>query len=512
MTAEPRRRRPRARAKRAADEIHQRPWRVLENLQPPMELLSADQVEAIHRASLALLRDLGVEFMSAEARGVLARAGADVDDASGIVRFDPAMIEDAVAKAPSSFTLHARNPARSLPVGGRHVVHTLVSSAPNISDLDAGRRPGTHEDQRNLMKLGQMLNVIHMGGISPVEAMDLPVHSRNLDLVHGFLTLTDKAFMCRCIGREQVIDTLDMCAAAFGKTREDLNGFPVVMTNININSPRRMDEPLTIGAMTMADHGQPVTVTPFTLAGAMAPVTLAGALTQQNAEALALIAFLQIYRPGTPVAYGGFTSNVDMKSGAPAFGTPEYAKGVIATGQLTRRYGLPYRASNVNASNAPDAQAAYESMMSLWACMTGGVNLIYHGAGWLEGGLTASYEKVIIDADLLQMTDEMMLPIEVSDETIALDAVAEAGVGGHFFGAAHTIGRYETAFYEPLVSDWRNFENWRDAGAPQADVRANALWKQLLREYQPPPMDSGVRETLDACMARRKKDIGEGKW
>ena len=507
----PRRRR-QGRAKRDANELEQRPWRAVRNPFKPVELLNAEQVERVHRASLKVLQDMGVEFMSSDALDVLERAGAQVDRDTQIVRFDPALVEESVALAPSEFDVEARNPEHSVHIGGDHMVFTLVSSAPNINDLDAGRRPGTYEDQCNLIRLEQSLNIIHCGAITPVEALDMPVHSRHLDLIHAYLTLSDRTFSGRAIGRQRIIDTLEMTCIAHGISREEMTKRPRVMTNINVNSPRRMDSELLLGAMEMMDNGQPVAVTPFTLAGAMSPVTIAGSLTQQNAEALAVLAFTQIYKPGTPVIYGGFTSNVDMKSGAPAFGTPEYVKATIAGGQLARRYKLPYRSSNVNAANSVDAQAAYESLMSLWACMLGGANLIWHGAGWLEGGLASSYEKVIIDADLLSQMVEIMSPIEISDDSLALDAIEDVGIAGHFFGTAHTLERYENAFFQPMVSDWRNFENWSDAGAPSAAQHANRVWKQLLADYEAPPMDAGRREALDEYLAKRKVEIGEGSW
>jgi len=249
-------------------------------------------------------------------------------------------------------------------------------------------------------------------------------------------------------------------------------------------------------------------ITPFTLAGAMAPVTVAGAVVQQNAEALAGIAFCQIVNPGAPVIYGGFTSNVDMKSGAPAFGTPEYSRAALVGGQLARRYGLPYRSSNANASNVVDAQAAYESEMSLWGAVLGHANLVKHAAGWMEGGLCASFEKVVLDAELLQMMAEFLVPIEVNEATLGLDAIAEVGPGGHFFGAAHTMDRYESAFYSPILSDWRNFETWQEAGAETATMRANAIYKRLLADFEPPPLDPAIREELAAFVAKRKKEGG----
>jgi trimethylamine--corrinoid protein Co-methyltransferase len=258
----------------------------------------------------------------------------------------------------------------------------------------------------------------------------------------------------------------------------------------------------------MSARNQVIVITPFTLSGAMSPATLAGALAQQNAEALAGIAFTQMVGPGAPVIYGGFTSNVDMKSGAPAFGTPEYTKAALAGGQLARRYKLPYRSSNANASNAVDAQAAYESEMSLWGAAMGHANLVMHGAGWMEGGLTTSFEKTVLDAELLQMMAEFLTPIEVTEETLGLEAVREVGPGGHFFGAAHTLARYESAFYAPILSDWRNFETWQEAGSPDATKRANALYKRLLKDYTPPPLDPAVAEELAAFVARRKAEGG----
>jgi trimethylamine--corrinoid protein Co-methyltransferase len=282
------------------------------------------------------------------------------------------------------------------------------------------------------------------------------------------------------------------------------------MTVINTNSPLRLDGPMSDGLIEMAIHGQPVVATPFTLAGAMSPVSIAGALAQQNAEALFMVTLAQLARAGAPVVYGAFTSNVDMRTGSPAFGTPESTKGAIASGQLARRYGLPWRSSNATASNVVDAQAAYESEMAVWGAVMGGVNLLYQGAGWLEGGLTASFEKLVLDAEILQMMAELCVPIPVDEDELAVAALAEVGPGGHFFAAPHTLERYETAFYRPLLSDWRNFETWQEDGARTATQRANRIWKQLLAESAPPPLDPPVAEALDAFVARRKREIEAG--
>jgi trimethylamine--corrinoid protein Co-methyltransferase len=262
------------------------------------------------------------------------------------------------------------------------------------------------------------------------------------------------------------------------------------------------------GLCAMAKAGQPVAMTPFTLAGAMSPVTIAGALVQQNAEALALIALAQMVSPGVPVMYGGFTSNVDMRTGSPAFGTPEYAKAALASGQLARRYNIPFRSSNVTASNCVDVQAAYEGGMSLWGTVMGGVNLIEHAAGWLEGGLTASFEKLILDAEMLQMMREFLTPIKIDEDSMGLDAIKEVGPGGHFFGTGHTLARFEHAFYEPMLSDWRNFENWQDGGSKTGTERANGIWKELLRSYEAPALDPGIADGLDDYVARRKEELG----
>jgi trimethylamine--corrinoid protein Co-methyltransferase len=304
-----------------------------------------------------------------------------------------------------------------------------------------------------------------------------------------------------------VDDALEVASLVRGVSRDELAAEPSLITIINTNSPLRLDGPMGDGLMEMALHGQPVVATPFTLAGAMSPVSLAGAIAQQNAEALFMVALAQIVRPGAPMVYGAFTSNVDMRTGSPAFGTPESVKSQFASGQMARRYGLPWRSSNATASPVVDAQAAYEAEMAVWGAVMAGVNLLYQGAGWLEGGLTASYEKLIIDAEILQMMAEVLQPLEVSEASLGFDAIAEAGPGGHFFGTAHTLERYETAFYRPLVSEGRNFETWLADGSRTATERANSIWKRLLAEAAPPPLDPAIIEELDAFVERRKREI-----
>ena len=365
----------------------------LRNPYPPIEQFSADQIEAIHETSLTILEEIGLRVLSDEARDIYRNGGCDVDDTTFHVRFDRDLLMATIAHAPGEVQMHARNPARNISVGGNHVVFATVGGAPNISDIDNGRRPGTLDAFSDLARLAQSFDVIHVLG-PMVEPIDIQPSMRHLDSTFAMMTLADKVPFVYARGREAVADAVEMIRIARGVSHETLRNEPSCYTVVNANSPLQLDVPMSKGVIDFARLGQVMILTPFTLAGAMAPVTVAGALAQQNAEALAGIALAQMTNPGTPVVYGGFTSNVDMKSGAPAFGTPEYVKAAFASGQLARRYGLPWRSSNVNASNAPDVQSAYESQMSLWGALMGGANFMLHGAGWLEGGLTASFEKV----------------------------------------------------------------------------------------------------------------------
>jgi trimethylamine--corrinoid protein Co-methyltransferase len=501
---------PRRRERRTVQRVPQMAWRDIAVPYAPYEVLSADRIEAIHDASLRVLEEIGMEVLHAPSRALLKSAGLDVDGGSQRVRFDRAFIEQAIARAPAEFTLRARNPQRSVTLGGNRVVVSSVGGPAYISDLDRGRRDGSYADMCDFIRLVQSLNIIHQEGGGPVEPLDLPAETRHLDLYLAQITLTDKTWQGWALGGDRAEDAIEMNRIALGLTRDEMARTPAQLTIVNTNSPLRLDIPMAEGLTAYARAGQAVVVTPFTLSGAMSPVTIAGALAQQNAEALAVIALTQTINPGAPVVYGGFTSNVDMRTGAPAFGTPEYAQAVLAGAQLARRYRLPFRASNVNASNAVDVQAAYESAMSLWACFAGHVNLLYQAAGWLEGGLTASFEKLILDAEMLQMMAAFVAPMTVDDDTLGISAIAEVGPGGHFFGAAHTLARYEGAFYRPLLSDWRNFETWREAGALDGTRRANAIWKELLKTYEQPPLDPAIRDELDAYVDRRKEEIVKG--
>ncbi len=475
----------------------------------PIELLSVDQVEAIHEGALRVLEDVGVEMMGAAARTTFRGAGALVDNETGLTRIPREVVAAALTTAPAQFTVTPRNPARRLVLGDDRVYFGLVAGPPTVEDRIRGRRSGNLADYVELLQLAQSFDAIHFVGNQPTPPVELAPNIRHLHTYRANVTATDRVFHCLAIGRERTLDGIETMAIARGLTREEVVDEPCVLTIISVNSPRRFDEAMTDGLQAMAEHGQPAVVTPFTLMGAMTPVTLAAALTQQHAEALAGITLTQLTRPGCPVVYGAFTSNVDLRSGAPAFGTPENARATIAAGQLARRVGLPYRASNASASNAVDAQAAYESQMSLWACLLGGAHLVYHGAGWMEGGLTASYEKVVLDVEMIRMLAATFAGSDVTVDEIeaGIEAIAEVPTGGHFFGSPHTLARYKTAFHAPLLSDWRNHEAWEEAGSEPTDVRATRVWQDALARYVEPSLDDEVRARLDAFVARREREL-----
>jgi trimethylamine---corrinoid protein Co-methyltransferase len=482
-------------------------YRHLINPFEPVKLFSDDQVESMHLAALGILERQGMRILSPRGRAALAAAGASVDEATHIVRLDPQLVTRALATVPAETNIIARNPERSCRVGGRHVVFAPVAGPPSMSDQERGKHSGTIADYRDWVRLAQSFDVIHVLG-QMVEPQDSPVAERHLDTSFAQLTLGDKAPYFYCRGDGQLADCFAMLRIACGIDEKTFQAEPRCYTICNTNSPLQLDLPMTDGIMEFARQGQLVIVTPFTLAGAMAPITIAGALTLAHAEALFGITLTQLVRPGTPVMYGSFTSNVDMKSGSPAFGTPEYAKAAFGAGQLARHIGVPWRCSSATASNSPDAQSAYESQMSLWGALLGGCHFVLHAAGWLEGGLTASTEKFILDVEMLQMFAELFQPVSASMEELGIDAIAEVGPGGHFFAAAHTMQRYRDAFYSPLVSDWRNFGAWADGGAKTATQRAGALWRERLAAYQPPLIEAAVVEELSAFVARRRQEGG----
>src|SRR5450631_342950 len=480
----------------------------LANRWPPLEILSAEQVERILMAAFQVLEEAGLEIRSPEARAVYRSAGALVDEETQMVRLGRDIVEAHLAHAPERFVLHARNPDRHLHVGDNVVNFGPVHGAPNISEREGGRRYGDLEGFRNILKLTHALGILHWQGGIVVEPVDVPVATRHLAAYQAHIECADIVWAARGVGGVQAEDALAMSAIEHGCTIEDLAARPTLMSVTNVNSPRRVDAEILDNIMVMARHGQCVVITPFTLMGAMAPVTLAGALVQQTAEALCIVALCQMLRPGTPCVLGGFTSNVDMRTGSPAFGTPEYVNAVLASAQIGRRLKIPVRTSAVNASPVVDAQSTYETAFSLQAAILSHSHLINHAAGWLEGGMSASLEKIVVDAELLRNWAEILRPVSFSDDDLAVDAIKDVAAGGHFFSEAHTLARYESAFYRPLLSDWSNFENWTDAGARNATERATGIWKKALADYVAPPLDPAVKEAIDAFVAHRTRELG----
>jgi trimethylamine--corrinoid protein Co-methyltransferase len=457
----------------------------LNNPFTPQGVFSEDRIEAIHETALRVLEELGIKVLLPEARALFRQAGARVDDSSQMVHIGREIVEAALATAPRRFTLHGGAPERHLDMQLGTLAFQSGAGAPNCTDLKRGRRPGTLEDVEELTRLVQHFDAIQM--LSPgVEPQDIPIHLRHYAFTRMQLVNSDKVPFVFSRGTAQVLDGFEMIAGFRGLSEDDFRTTPHCYTIINTNSPRQIDVPMAQGLIDFARHGQASVVTPFCLMGAMAPVTVAGAMTLSHAEALAGITLTQLARPGAPVFYGAFASNVDMKSGAPAFGTPEQVKASLAAGQLARRIGLPWRNAAGCAANINDAQAAHETEISAWGALLSGATIIIHAAGWIEGGLSVSYEKFITDMEMVQVMAELCAATPADEADIAFDALREVQPGGHFFGCAHTMERYSTAFYDPLVADWSNFGTWTERGAVDANQRATGLWQRILAEHKPP--------------------------
>ncbi len=488
--------------------IEQMPWRLPVNIDRPTEPLGEEGVAAIHDTAMRILEEIGIEFLNDEALALFREAGCTIEGIN--VRMGRDWVMEMVGKAPSSFTITPRNPDRKIVLGEGHILFGNVSSPPNYWDRETGKVVGTRAHCRSLLKLTQYFNCIHFAGGYPVEPVDIHASVRHLDVLYDKLTLTDKVAHAYSLGKERVEDVMEMVRIAGGLTHAEFETEPRMYTNINSTSPLKHDFPMIDGCLRLVRRGQAVIVTPFTLAGAMAPVTMAGAVAQSIAEALSAIALFQHVRPGCPCVIGTFTSNVDMKSGAPAFGTPEYMRATQMTGQLARFYGLPLRSSGVCAANVPDGQAMWETSNSLWAAVQSGTNMVYHAAGWLEGGLIASPEKFVMDCEVIQMIQRYLEPevVSTTPDDLALEAIREVGGAGHFFGLQHTQDRYTKAFYQPFLSDWRNYESWHLAGGVWTSERAHALWKRIVAEFEAPPMDASIEEELRDFIERRKSEGG----
>jgi trimethylamine--corrinoid protein Co-methyltransferase len=499
-----RERRQARRSRSSGASLFKHSYRLLRNNLPAVEILSAEQVEQLHLASMSILENTGIVFMDDEALDVWAAAGARVDRGEQRVRIDRGLLMEQVEKAPASFTWRARIPGRSVLVG-----ENVVSFAPNggmayASSLDNGRRPGVLADYEAFVKLSHVCNVLNFNGGELVAIQDVEPSIRHLKRLYTDFTLTDKALIEAAHGRIISQDVIDMAEIVFG----DLGGDPVLGGVINVSSPLRYDDRMCGGLINFARQGQVVIVTPFIMAGAMAPITIAAAIAQQNAEALAGIALAQLVRPGAPVLYGGFTTTVDMKSGSPAFGTPEGAWAFFAGAQLARRYHLPYRGSgSLTTAKLPDAQAAYETMWTMWPVILAHTNFVLHSVGWLEGGLTVSYEKFVMDAEMLAMFYHFFNGFEVNEETLALDMIDLVGPGGHHFDTPHTQSRYSSAFYESALADRRGYDAWLAQGSPDAYRRANTVWKELLANYEPHELDPGIEQGLRQYVERRGREL-----
>ncbi|MCC0038632.1 MAG: trimethylamine methyltransferase family protein [Brucellaceae bacterium] len=477
-----------------------RPY-ILRNI-PPYDILSEDNLARIEATADRILAEIGIEFRDDPvALDHWRKAGARVD--GQLVRFEPGMLREILKSAPSEFVQHARNPANSVLIGGRSVVFSPAYGSPFVMDLDKGRRYGTIEDFENFVKLAQSSPWLHHSGGTICEPVDVPVNKRHLDMVYAHLRYSDRPFMGSVTAEDRAEDSIDMARLVFGDGFVEENC--VILGNVNVNSPLVWDATMTTALRAYARANQAAVVVPFILGGAMGPVTNAGAIAQSLAETMAGCALTQLERPGAPVIFGNFLSSMSLRSGSPTFGTPEPAIGSMVIGQLARRLGLPLRCSgNFTTSKLPDAHAMNEGTMSMLAAVHCGANFILHSAGFLDGLLSMSYEKFVMDADFCGALHTYLDGIVIDDNQLALDAFREVGPGNHFFGCAHTIANYETAFWDSRIADNEPFEKWEAAGSEDAAVRANRLWKRTLADYEAPPLDEAVDEALKGFIARKK--------
>ena len=475
---------------------------------PCYEVLDAEGLGLIERNADTILEEVGVEFRNdPEAIRLWQDAGARIEGERvrpprGLCR---ALIQ---ASAPAEYTQHARNPQRSIRIGGRHSVFAPAYGSPFVHDLDRGRRYATIEDFYNFVKLAYLTPSLHLSGGTICEPVDLPVNKRHLDMIYAHIRYSDKCFMGSVTAPERARDTLEMVKILFGEGyRDPATGRPktVLTSLINANSPLTFDDTMLGAAKLYARENQACIITPFILAGAMSPVTVAGTAAQTLAEALAGMAFVQLVNPGAPVVFGSFASSISMQSGAPTFGTPEPALVLYVMAALARRLGVPFRSGgSLCAAKIPDAQAASESANTLLPTVLAGVNFVLHTAGWLEGGLAMGYEKFVLDADQAAMMEVLLRGVDLSDDGQALDAIREVGPGSHFLGCAHTQANFKSAFYRSPLADNNSFEQWEAEGSSDMAQRANRLWKRQLAAYRPPALDPAVDDALQDYIARRK--------
>jgi trimethylamine--corrinoid protein Co-methyltransferase len=473
---------------------------------PRYEILSEEAMATLDKGWRRLMTEIGVEFMDDRALDLFRQAGQRVEDKTAFL--DPDWVLEQVAKAPREFDLQARNPANSVHVGGDSMVFSGVYGPPFVRDGDV-RRDGTMDDFRNFTRLAQSFAVLDSAGGVITEPNDTPLDSRHLDMTYALQTLTDKIYMGNVVSGVNAADTIAMTEILFG-SRESIEETPAIISLINCNSPLRWDDRMLESQFEYSAANQPVILTPFILMGAMSPVTIPAALVQQIVEALSGIALSQLIRPGAPVVFGSFLSNIDMQSGSPTFGTPESGIGLLCTGQIARHFGLPFRTGGgLTSSQVPDAQAGYEALMTMMPTFLAGANFVMHSAGWLEGGLVAGFEKFVIDAQLVEMLQHEFTPLEIDEASMAFDAHEEVGHGGHFLGAMHTMERFRTCFYRPFLNSSDNYERWVRNGAKDTAARATDIYKKKLEEYEQPPLDEAIREELEAYVVRRRAELGD---
>ncbi|MGB0384157.1 MAG: trimethylamine methyltransferase family protein [Ardenticatenaceae bacterium] len=481
----------------------------LVNNLPLVEVISGEGVEKIHRASMRLLKDTGfliIDYPSA--LETFRKHGAKVEGER--VWIDEDTLMHFVSQTPSTFTQLARNPAKNLPIGGKNIVFAPVYGAPFVLDRERGRRLASLSDFHELTKLVSMIPILHHGGGVLVEPNDIPVRERHLDMLMSHITHHDKAFMGSVVFADNARDSITMTEILFGK--QAIRENPALLSVINASSPLRFDDRMFGAVEVYAKARQVVMITPFIIAGAMSPTTVAATIAQANAETLFGICFAQMINPGTPCIYGSFLANMDMKSGAPCFGTAENTLAFFAGSQMARHYQIPYRSGgNYTASRIPDAQAGYESANTMLATVQGNTHFVLHAAGWLEGALTTGYEKLILDVETLYMLERYVKGITFNDEEFAWDAYEEVGPGQHFLGTQHTMRHYKTAFYDHQVFSMDSYEKWSEEGSKRSDELATAMWKKMLKEYQQPPLDEGIKEELDAFVAQRRAEIRANK-
>ncbi|MDQ3865290.1 MAG: trimethylamine methyltransferase family protein [Actinomycetota bacterium] len=478
---------------------------MLVNDLPRYEILDEVALEELDRGWRRIVRDLGIEFLHDDALAVLRDAGQEVE--GQVVRFDPDWIVEQVAKAPREFELQARNPERSVTIGGKNMVFAAVYGPPFVRE-GLERRDATYDDFQNLIKLAHSFPELDSPGGTICEPNDRPLDSRHLDMVYALLSLSDKPFMGSVTSAANARDTIAMTEMVFG--RDSMEETPAVISLINVNSPLRYDDRMLGALLEYARANQALVITPFLLMGAMSPVSVVATLAQQMAEALAGIALVQAIRPGCPVVFGSFLSNTDMQSGSPSFGTPESAVGLLSTGQIARRLGLPFRSGGgLTSSQVVDAQAGYEAMMTMWPTFLAGTNFVMHAAGWLESALVSCYEKFVMDVEILRELYEVFQPLRVDEEALAYSAHQEVGQGGHFLGAAHTLERFRTCFYRPILSSTEGYERWSRGGGKDTAARATELWKKTLDEYEQPAIDDSLCQELEEYVARRRVELGD---